>query len=66
MEIIFEGFPEEVQVGTSLLDLVTAKNEDTPDLMAEVNHRYIHRQDYATTILRPGDKVEFIHAAFGG
>jgi thiamine biosynthesis protein ThiS len=66
MRIILEGMPEEVDQGTTLAQLIESRQEDTVHLIAEVNHRFIHRRDYRTTVLKEGDQVELIHPAFGG
>jgi thiamine biosynthesis protein ThiS len=66
MRTIFEGLPEEIPSGWSLAQLIEAKGEDTVHLLAEVNHRYVHRKDYPATLLAEGDRVELIHPAFGG
>ncbi len=66
MRIIVDGLPEEIEAGSSLAELIEGRGEDTVHMIAEVNHRYIRREDYASTILNEGDKVELIHPDFGG
>jgi len=66
MQIILEGMPEEIEPGTTLAGLIESRQEDTVHLIAEVNRRFIHRQDYPTTVLKEGDQVELIHPVFGG
>jgi thiamine biosynthesis protein ThiS len=66
MEVIIDGFPEEVSLGLSLAELIQSRDEETVHLIVEINRRFIHRRDYSTTILKEGDRVEIIHPAFGG
>ena len=66
MRVIIDGIPEDIEAGLSLGRLVEERGEDSHDLIVELNHRYIHRQDLATTIIQEDDEVEIIHPAFGG
>lgn len=66
MRVIIDGIPEEIEAGLSLGQLIKERGEDSNDLIVELNHRHILRQDLAATIIQEGDKVEIIHPAFGG
>ena len=66
MRIIVDGFPEQAPEGLTLDRLIEDRGEDTVHLIAEVNHRYVHRRDYPATVLTEGDQIEIIHPAFGG
>lgn len=66
MRIIVDGLPEEVAEGLTLDRLIEERGENSVELIAEINYRYIHPGDYAATILQEGDRVELILAAFGG
>ncbi len=66
MRIIVDGLPEEVAEGLTLARLIEERGEDSVELVAEINRRYIHRRDYGSTVLEEGDRVELIQAAFGG
>ena len=66
MRIIVDGLPEDVTEGITLGLLVEELRADSVELIAEVNHRYIHRRDYDFFVLQEGDRVELIQAAFGG
>ncbi|MEJ2660007.1 MAG: MoaD/ThiS family protein [Desulfobacteraceae bacterium] len=37
-----------------------------PDLIVELNGRFVYPRDYATTIVGAGDRLEFINPNFGG
>ncbi len=66
MRITVDGLPEEAAEGLTLAHLIEQRQEDALELIAEVNYRYIHRGDYSSTVLKEGDRVELILAAFGG
>ncbi len=66
MRIIIDGLAEDVAEGLTLDRLIEERGEDSVELIAEINRRYIHSRDYGSTVLREGDRVELIQAAFGG
>ena len=66
MEIIVNGFREEVGPGVSLAALIVMFEEQDDSLIVEVNGRFVHPRDYETFVIEAGDKVEMIHPAFGG
>ena len=66
MKIIVDGLPEEVAQGMTLARLIEERGEDSVELIAEINHRYVHPRDYPSAVLKEGDRVELILAAFGG
>ena len=66
MRIIINGFPEEVGPEESLPALIVRFNEQDPTLIVELNGAYVHRKELDAVRLKEGDRVEFIHAAFGG
>ncbi len=66
MRIIVDGLPEEVAEGITLARLIAERGEDSIELIAEINHRYVHPRDYESTVIRGNDRVELIQAAFGG
>ncbi|MCF8032914.1 MAG: sulfur carrier protein ThiS [Desulfarculaceae bacterium] len=66
MEITVNGMMETVPRDSTLDSLIVLFEEEHPELIAELNGRFVHRQDYAATKVGPGDRVEFINAAFGG
>lgn len=66
MEIVVNGMREAVPRGSTMASLIDLFDEAHPELIAELNGRFVHPRDYAATEVGPGDRVEFINAAFGG
>lgn len=66
MKLIIDGFEEQVPDGLSVAGLLDHLAEPQKDLVFELNGRYLHRDKYPTTGLADGDRIELIHAAFGG
>ncbi len=66
IKIIVNGFDEQVPAGSTLAQLVELFEEQHPELVAELNGRFVHPDDYAATVVAEGARVEFINAAFGG
>ena len=66
VEIRINDLPETVQAGTSLQFLIEHFDERDPDLIVELNGRFIYPRDYATTLVKSGDEVEFMNPDFGG
>jgi len=67
MELIINGdtleIPEHVQTVSELLSYFQLDNKIA---IVEVNLNIIHKQDYETTTLSNGDKVEIVHFVGGG
>jgi thiamine biosynthesis protein ThiS len=66
MRLIINGFPEEVPEHSTVADIIDGNQEFEVHMIAELNHRFVHQNDYPTTVLKEGDILELIHAAFGG
>lgn len=66
MKIIVNGFEEEVESGVNLPRLIEKFEEEDKGLIVELNGAFVYPADYESTIVREGDKIEFIHPAFGG
>lgn len=64
--IIVNGMSEQVPAGSTLASLITLFEEEHPELIAELNGRFVHPRDYGATLVPEGARVEFINAAFGG
>ncbi len=64
--IHINDLPERVPVGSSLKFLIAHFNEHDPELIVELNGRFIYPRDYGATIVKAGDEVEFINPDFGG
>lgn len=67
MRITFNGFAEELDcLSSSVQELLDRTQEDDPAVIVEINGRYVYRKDFRNTIIKDGDRVEFIHPSFGG
>lgn len=67
MRIIFNGFPEDLHgCEVTIRDLLDRTREDDPAVIVELNGRFVYRKNFATTKVKEGDRVEFIHPSFGG
>jgi len=66
IRIVVNGMPEEVPPSATLTDLIGLFGEMDPDLIVELNGRFVFAQDYTATRVAPNDRVEFIHPNFGG
>jgi thiamine biosynthesis protein ThiS len=66
IEITINDLPEQVVVDSSLEYLVGHFGEADPDLIVELNGRFVYPKAYADTVVRDGDRLEFINPNFGG
>lgn len=65
MFVKINGKPEEVQ-GTTILELLKAKNIDPHMVAVELNSAMIEREHLATTPVKEGDQLEFLFYMGGG
>lgn len=66
LTIRINDLPEQVPAGSNLETLIQQFDERDPDLIVELNGRFIYPRDYATTIVNAGDEIEFMNPNFGG
>jgi len=66
IEIMLNGVKETTHDGVSITRLMEICNDSDQGLIVELNCRFVHAREYSTTLLREGDRVEFIYAACGG
>jgi thiamine biosynthesis protein ThiS len=66
IHIIVNGFEEKVGEGATLSDLIAIHQEHDVDLIVEQNGRFVYPQQYSTTLVKEGDRIEFINPNFGG
>jgi thiamine biosynthesis protein ThiS len=66
MRIILNGFQEELPEKSTVASVIRSNQEFEIHMIVELNHRFIHQQDYEATFLAEGDVLELIHPAFGG
>ena len=66
IEITINDAPERVTANRNLDALIRHFREADPDLIVELNGRFVYDRDYAATIINNGDRLEFINPNFGG
>ncbi|GKT09014.1 sulfur carrier protein ThiS [Desulforhabdus sp. TSK] len=67
IKITANGFEMEVPRETTLEKLLDILEETVrPDVIVELNRKFVHLNDYSATLLREGDDVEVIHLEMGG
>jgi thiamine biosynthesis protein ThiS len=66
IRISLNGFDESVPVPITIKALIELHGEQGADLIVEKNNRFVFPHEYETTNMEEGDRVEFIHADFGG
>ena len=67
MLVKINGKSEEVQVqGTTVLDLLKAKNIDAHMVAVELNSKMVERDHLGTTSVQEGDTLEFLFYMGGG
>ena len=65
MALIING--EEVEAaGKTLADYLEVAGYDTRGIAIERNGTIVPKSQYASTVLRDGDKVELVHCVAGG
>ncbi len=66
IEIIVNGFVENVQKDYTIIRLIEHCREGDSHLIVEHNGRFVFPQQYSRTQLSAGDRVEFINPNLGG
>ena len=66
VEVVVNGFKERVLEGATISDLISRFGERDTHLIVEHNGRFVFAQQYDTTQIAAGDRIEFIHPDFGG
>lgn len=66
MRVIINGFPEEIPESSTITQVIDGNQEFEVHMIVELNHRFVHQKDFGATVLKEGDILELIHAAFGG
>lgn len=65
MQVKINGKSEDVQ-GTTVLDLLKARNIDPHMVAVELNSTMLERDHLATTAVKEGDQLEFLFYMGGG
>lgn len=66
MNIIVNGFKENVPHNATIKELILHFKEGDVDLIVEHNGRFVYPAKYAETVVQSGDRIEFINPNFGG
>jgi len=66
IEIVMNGKPQLVAKGLSVSAWADALEVPVALLLIEHNRRALHREEWASTFLRPGDQLEILKIAAGG
>ena len=66
MLIVLDGMEEEVPTDSTVLDLLSERGEPTTHVIVELNGSFVHPDNYRTTKLQSGDRLEVLYPAFGG
>lgn len=66
MDIIVNGNTHTIQENSKVTDLISLFSLDGKRFAIEVNKELVLRNDFATTSLHAGDKVEIVGAIGGG
>ena len=66
IEITINDVRERVMADSTLETLIRDFGEADPDLIVELNGRFVYPREYTSTIPKPEDRLEFINPNFGG
>jgi thiamine biosynthesis protein ThiS len=66
IEIIVNDVPIEVEAESRLDHLIKHFGEMDPDLIVELNGKFVYPKAYAGIVVNQGDRLEFINPNFGG
>lgn len=67
MKITVNEKQQEVSDAISILDLIKENNILQPEMVSvQLNEEFLDRDDFATTILKDGDVVDFLYFMGGG
>jgi sulfur carrier protein len=67
MKVIVNGTETDVVDGLTVRGLLSERNVKMPDMVSvELNGQVLKRVDFEKTVLKDGDKVEFLYFMGGG
>jgi len=66
MEITLNGAQTALPAGASVAELLAQAGLAERRVAVEVDGRIVPRSEHASHVLRPGDRVEIVHALGGG
>jgi sulfur carrier protein len=66
LEVVLNGEPHRVPVGSTVADLVAALSRHPRTVAVEHNGDLVPRARFAETLLEAGDRLEVVHFVQGG
>ena len=66
MKIVLNGEEREIAPATSLVQLLELAGYAQRRVAIEINREIVPRSRHASHTLRPGDRIEIVHAIGGG
>ena len=66
MQVVINGKLEDVPAGTTLLELMEARQLDPARVVAELNREIIPGERFPDTALQNGDRLELLQFVGGG
>ena len=66
MQLIINGKQEKISTGATLLQLIEAKQLDPSRVVAELNREIVPGEEFPTTELQEGDRLELLQFVGGG
>jgi len=66
MEITINGVKENVPEDSSITDLMGRFQDKKAHIIVQYNGEFVYPEKHATTVVKEGDKIEFINPDLGG
>ncbi len=66
MEITINGVKENVPENSSITDLMGRFQDKKAHIILQHNGEFVYPEKHATTVVKEGDKIEFINPDLGG
>jgi sulfur carrier protein len=67
MQININGKPAESSDNITIVELLKEQKVEAPEYVSvELNGEILDRQDFASTVVSPGDQLEFLYYMGGG
>ena len=66
MKVFVNGEARELSGALSLAELITQLDLAAPRIAVELNREVVRRNDWGSTMLEDGDRIEIVHFVGGG
>jgi thiamine biosynthesis protein ThiS len=66
VQVVVNGLTEALPEGLTVDGLLVHLKEGDPDLIVEINGRYVYPRDYGKVLVAPGSVIELINPNLGG